>query len=128
MKSDFLVLIVDDDEASRELYSRYFEHSGLRCCEARNGQEAIVRALERHPDVIVMDVVMPGMTGIQTARALKRDAETRQMPIIAVTAYDLAPRDRRQFEACLLKPCLPEDLLARVLRAACPAAPGACTV
>jgi CheY-like chemotaxis protein len=111
----FLVLVVDDDRDSRELYSRGLALYGFRVEEVRDGFEALERARSAKPDVIVMDLALPGMDGCETTRRLKMEPLTRDIPVIAVTgqsafggAADLARRAGcRLF---LTKPVLPEDL------------------
>lgn len=113
-----LVLLVDDNEDSREIYDMYFRYKGVRALTARNGDEAIALARERRPDVIVMDLTMPGMDGWQASRLLKRMPETRDLPIIALTGHAFRGSENAARDAgCdryMIKPCLPDELLAAV--------------
>jgi two-component system, cell cycle response regulator DivK len=115
-----LILVVDDYADNREMYSAYLKFQGLEVVEAANGAEALERAFERPPDLVVMDLSLPGVDGWQATRALKADARTKSIPVIAVTGHALAGAPEHAAEAgCdgfLTKPCLPEDLLREIRR------------
>jgi CheY-like chemotaxis protein len=112
------LLVVDDIDDTRELYARYFRHYGYRVTEATDGYEALQRAREALPDVIVMDLVIPGIDGWETTRRLRRGYETSTIPIIALTAYAF-PKEREEAltagcKSFLSKPCSPIALEAEV--------------
>jgi two-component system, cell cycle response regulator DivK len=113
-----LVLVVDDIEDSRALYVEYFRLSGVRAEEAADGAEAIMKARELRPTVIVMDMAMPGLDGFVATRMLKQDAETRDICIVALTGHCESHFRDRALDAgvdlFLTKPCLPMDLLVKV--------------
>jgi two-component system cell cycle response regulator DivK len=115
-----LILVVDDYADNREMYSAYLRFQGLDVVEAANGAEALERAFERPPDLVVMDLSLPGVDGWQATRTLKADARTKNIPVIAVTGHALAGAPEQAAEAgCdgfLTKPCLPEDLLQEIQR------------
>jgi two-component system cell cycle response regulator DivK len=115
-----LVLIVEDYEDAREMYAEYLKFSGFRVAEARNGLEAINKARDLHPDVILMDLALPGMDGWEATRRLKGDERTRLIPIIAVTGHALSGHSdtarRAGCDAFVSKPCLPDALVAEVRR------------
>jgi CheY-like chemotaxis protein len=115
-----LILVVDDYADNREMYSAYLRFQGLDVVEAANGTEALEHAFERRPDLVVMDLSLPGVDGWQATRILKADARTKDIPVIAVTGHALAGAPERAAEAgCdgfLTKPCLPEDLLREIQR------------
>lgn len=115
-----LILVVDDYADNREMYSAYLRFQGLDVVEAANGTEALEHAFERHPDLVVMDLSLPGVDGWQATRMLKADVRTKDIPVIAVTGHALAGAPERAAEAgCdgfLTKPCLPEDLLREIQR------------
>jgi len=115
-----LILIVDDNADSRRLYALYFETAGFRVDEAGQGFQGIDKAFKLSPDVILMDLIMPGLDGWETIRLLKGRARTRTIPIIALTGDtredDLKLAKNAGCNALLLKPCLPEVVLAQVQR------------
>lgn len=114
------VLVVDDFEDTRFLYSEYLEFAGFRTSTAENGAEAITKARAEHPDVIAMDLSMPDMDGWEATRRLKADAATRGICIIALTGHaEAAFVESAKKAGCdhfLAKPCLPEDLMREVIR------------
>lgn len=80
------ILIVEDHLDSRELLRIQIEHLGYDVIEARSGEEGIEKALAESPDLIIMDIWLPGMNGIEAARALKQRPKTSGIPIIAHSA------------------------------------------
>jgi two-component system, cell cycle response regulator DivK len=112
-----VVLLVDDLEDQRELYGEYLEFAGYEVALARDGYEAIDLALRRHPDVIIMDLAMPGLDGFETTQRLKLLEATRAIPIIALTAHGALPREWALSAGCaayLKKPCYPHDLALEI--------------
>jgi two-component system, cell cycle response regulator DivK len=114
------VLIVDDAWDAREMYALYFRSVGYDAITADDGQSAIDATTRLKPDVIVMDLAMPGMSGITASRHLKNDPGTRKIPIILLTGHGARAIQEGALEsgvdAFLTKPCLPEDLEAHVQR------------
>jgi twitching motility two-component system response regulator PilH len=84
-----LILIVDDSPTEVHVMQKALEKSGFRTAVANDGQEGIRLAREMHPDLIFMDIVMPGMNGYQATRALANDPDTRRIPIVMVTSKNL---------------------------------------
>ncbi|MGB2706144.1 MAG: response regulator [Candidatus Omnitrophota bacterium] len=82
------LLIVDDEKEFRVLLKDIFEARGFICLTAGDGREAIKIAKNERPSVIIMDLIMPKMDGIETHNALKSDRNTKSIPIIAYTAQD----------------------------------------
>lgn len=80
------VLVVDDDPALIEYLSQVFEEQGFAVCEARNGPEAVAAARSLLPDLITMDIMMPGMDGHQVIDRLRAMPETRDIPILVISA------------------------------------------
>ena len=115
-----LVLVVDDFLDAREMYAQYFEFSGFRVAEASNGAEAVQMALELTPQVILMDLSMPGMDGWEATRRLKADRRTRDIPVIALTGHALTGfSESAKLAGCdafVTKPCLPDTLVEEVRR------------
>ena len=115
-----LVLVVEDYEDARELYAEYLAFAGFRVEQASDGQEALDKAHQLIPDLILMDLSMPGMDGWEATRRLKRDHKTKHIPIIALTGHVLAGHSESARSAgCdsfLAKPCLPDAMVAEVRR------------
>jgi two-component system, cell cycle response regulator DivK len=113
-----VVLLVDDYPDAREMYAEYLEFSGFDIVQAGNGVEAIERALDRHPDVILMDLSLPVMDGWEATRRLKADDRTKQIPVLAVTGHALSgvSNDAKKAgcDGFITKPCLPEDLVTEI--------------
>ncbi len=82
------VLIVDDSEVQLYALRKVLEKEGHNVFSADNGQEGIDLAVKEKPDLILMDVVMPEMSGFQATRKLHRKAETKDIPIVFVTTKD----------------------------------------
>lgn len=115
-----LVLIVDDYPDNREMYSSFLSFSGLQVEEAANGREALAKAFALLPDLVVMDLSLPGVDGWQATRELKADPRTKHIPVVALTGHALAgTSDTALAAGCdlfLTKPCLPQDLLEEIRR------------
>jgi CheY-like chemotaxis protein len=115
-----LVLVVEDYQDAREMYTAYLQFSGFDVAEAGNGLEAIEKAQELLPDIVLMDLALPRMDGWEATRRLKSDARTRHIPIVALTGHALAGYAEGAREAgCdafVTKPCLPDALVAEIKR------------
>lgn len=115
-----LILVVDDYQDAREMYSEYLQYSGFRVAEARNGNEALQQAFALKPDLILMDLSLPGMDGWEATRRLKADPSTQHIPIVALTGHALAGASegarRAGCDSFVTKPCLPDDLVVEVRR------------
>jgi two-component system, cell cycle response regulator DivK len=113
-----LILVAEDFEDARDLYREYLEFSGFTVETVTNGKDAIARAVELQPDLILMDASMPILDGWQATRMLKENPITRHIPVVALTAH--AFDDARQqaktvgCDAFITKPCLPNDLVDQV--------------
>jgi len=112
------VLLVDDYPDAREMYTEYLEFSGFEVVEAGNGMEALQRAAETAPDIILMDLSLPVMDGWEATRRLKADKRTASIPVVALTGHALAGisegAKRAGCDAFITKPCLPEDLVKEI--------------
>ena len=84
------VLLVEDNEDNRIVYSTILRHFGYKVTEALNGEEGISKARSEHPDLILMDISIPIIDGWEATQVLKHDPQTRGIPIIALTAHALA--------------------------------------
>ena len=115
-----LVLIADDTRDARELYGLYLSHVGFAVHLVADGLEAVDAAMKLKPDVIVMDLSMPLLDGIEATRRLKSNRSTRSIPVILLTGYFHKAIAGGALEGgvnvFLTKPCLPEDLEAHVRR------------
>jgi CheY-like chemotaxis protein len=115
-----LVLVVEDYQDAREMYAAYLSFSGYRVAEATNGVEAIEKAVELQPDIILMDLALPRMDGWEATRRLKLDERTRRIPIVALTGHALAGHaEGARLAGCdsfVTKPCLPDALVAEIQR------------
>lgn len=109
------VLLVEDDHAGRRLYAEWLTQAGFSVDQAHNGLQALERAFESVPDIVVTDLNIPGIDGFELTRRLKLDPRTRTVPVVAVTGYAAFQADpgraiRAGCDAVLEKPCSPEDL------------------
>lgn len=113
-----VVLVVDDFGAARELYSRVLSSSGFRVAEASSGTEALEMGLSMSPELIVLDLGLPGIDGLELIGRFRDDARTRGARILVVTGAGYADGERKARQAgCdeyLVKPCVPERLLSIV--------------
>ena len=82
-----VILVVDDMPEIREMLSRFLEDCGYRVITAEGGREAVSAALSEGPDLILMDIYMPGGDGLTAAQQIHTDRRTRSVPIIAISAY-----------------------------------------
>ena len=120
-----IILVADDTEDIRLMLKQRLELRGHRVVEAADGRQAVAVATSERPDVILMDLSMPVMDGIEAAKYLRAQPETSRMPIIAVTAHCSDPAwHRRAVDAgcveCVGKPVdfnNLDRLIARFLRA-----------
>jgi CheY-like chemotaxis protein len=115
-----LVLIVDDLSDQRELYAAFLRYLGYRVEQAASGVEGIAKAVEAQPDVVIMDLAMPGLDGFEATRVLKAISITKRIPVVALTAHgDHLPGEWATLAGCdayLRKPVLPADLAAEIDR------------
>jgi DNA-binding response OmpR family regulator len=112
------VLVVDDDPVILKLLEVNFEMEGFQVVRAADGAEGLERAREVRPDIVVLDVMMPRMTGYEVAKALREDDGTAHIPIIFVTARaqssDVEKGMELGVEDYVTKPFDPLDLIDRV--------------
>lgn len=122
------VLIVDDEAAIREMIAVALEMAGYRCLEAATAQEAHELTVDHRPDLILLDWMLPGTSGVELARRLKRNETTAEIPIIMLTAKAEEDNKIQGLEVgaddYITKPFSPKELVARlkaVLRRTTPA-------
>jgi CheY-like chemotaxis protein len=94
-----LVLIAEDHEVLLDLLEGFLQSQGYRTATARNGLQVMEQARALSPDIILMDIQMPGMDGIEAARRLRQDEVTAGIPIIAITALAMTGDKERILES-----------------------------
>lgn len=98
-----LVLVVDDDPQAVELFAVYLDHWNFRVLRAGGGAEGLALARAEHPDLIVLDLMMPEMSGFDVVEHLKEDPVTAAIPILIVTAKSLTTEDRETLNGHVLR-------------------------
>ncbi|MEZ5284604.1 MAG: response regulator [Vicinamibacterales bacterium] len=114
------VLVVDDYPDALQVWSLYLRSAGFEVLTAADGRDALAQIGSHHPDLVVLDLELPGLSGFQVARQLREQPETRTLPLIAATGYSYTKQldQARQagFDAILVKPCDPDTLVAEIRR------------
>ncbi len=125
------ILIVEDERAIREMVGLALKQAGYECMEASNAHEAQEKIRAEKPDLVLLDWMLPGVSGVDYARRLRRDKETQQLPIIMLTARTDEPDMIKGLESgaddYIKKPFSTRELIARIkvlLRRAAPPAEG----
>ncbi|MCM8564366.1 response regulator [Thauera linaloolentis] len=112
------ILVVDDSPTERLALQELLSRQGYQVLTAESGEQAVARSKADKPDLILMDVVMPGMNGYQATRTISRDDSTRNIPIILCTSKgqetDKIWGMRQGAYAYLVKPVDHDELLARI--------------
>jgi len=112
------VLYVEDNEFNRKIVRQLLSRTSYRLVEANDGEAGVAAARAQQPDLILMDVQLPKMSGLDATRVLKSDASTAHIPIIVITSFALSGDDRKAMDAgassYLAKPYSPRDLLALI--------------
>ena len=93
------VLIVEDDSDWRRLLSMIVQRSGYHAISATNGREAVALAVLKNPDLILMDLGLPEMTGDEATAQIKGDPRTKGIPVVVQTAFGSGPNSKRALEA-----------------------------
>jgi CheY-like chemotaxis protein len=114
------ILIVDDYPDALDVWGLYLRAVGFRVLTAADGYSAFAEAVREKPDVIVMDLELPGKSGYEVARELKARPDTRTIPLIAATGYSHAKQldlaRTSGFDSIIVKPCEPESLVSEIRR------------
>jgi twitching motility two-component system response regulator PilH len=112
------ILVVDDSATERFFFAELLSKNGYQVVTAENGAEAVTKAKSEKPDLILMDVVMPGQNGFQVTRTISRDPDTAHIPVIICTSknqetdrYWGMKQGARDY---LVKPVDPKDLLMKI--------------
>ena len=112
------ILVVDDSPVERLALQEVLGRNGYQVLTAENGEQAIARSRSDHPDLILMDVVMPGMNGFQATRQIARGEETKHIPVIICTSKsqesDKVWGLRQGARDYLVKPIKPADLIEKI--------------
>jgi two-component system cell cycle response regulator DivK len=112
------VLVVEDQEDNRQILRDLLTSADFEVIEAVDGEAGLVAAANHRPDLILMDIQLPGLDGYEATRRIKADAALRAIPVIAVTSYGLAgDADKALAAGCdayISKPYSPRQLLAKV--------------
>jgi len=112
------VLLVEDDLDGRRLCARRLTRAGFNVQEAHNGLQALERAFEARPDVVVTDLRIPGIDGFELTRRLKKDPRTCDVPVVAITGYSLFASDPGRAERAGCDAVLPKPYVGEALEAA----------
>ena len=112
------ILYVEDNEMNRQIVRDLLKRTTYRLIEAHDGEAGVAAALEKLPDLILMDVQLPKISGLEATRRLRAEAATAKTPIIAITSFALSGDDKKAMEAgttaYLAKPYSPRDLLGLI--------------
>jgi CheY-like chemotaxis protein len=94
-----LILVVEDNEKNLKLVRDILQYEGFDVMEARSAEDGVALATERLPDLVLMDIQLPGMDGVEALRRLRRSSATASMPVVAVTAMAMKDDRTRLLEA-----------------------------
>ena len=112
------ILIVDDYVDALEAWRLFLRAAGFEVYTAADGVTALAEAVERRPDLIVMDLELPRMSGLDVAKALRQREDTRHIPLIVATGYShaqtLAESQDVIVDAVIVKPCDPDKLVSEI--------------
>jgi two-component system cell cycle response regulator DivK len=112
------IMVIEDQEDNRRILRDLLTSAGYEVIEAVTGEEGVAAAETHRPELILMDIQLPGLDGYEAARRIKADSALRHIPIIAVTSYALSGDNVKALEAgCdayVTKPFSPRALLARI--------------
>ena len=112
------ILYVEDNEANRKIVRLLLMNTAYALIEANDGEAGVLKALEARPDLILMDVQLPKISGLEATRRLRAHVATANTPIIVITSFALSGDDRKAKEAgataYIAKPYSPRELLALI--------------
>ena len=116
-----LILIVEDNEKNRKLARDILQVKGYRTIEAETAETGLEMAPKENPDLVLMDIQLPGMNGIQALKKLRESEATRAIPVLAFTA-SVMPQDRREimdagFDGFVAKPVNLKEFIAAIAKA-----------
>jgi two-component system cell cycle response regulator DivK len=112
------ILYVEDNEMNRQIVRDLLKRTAYALVEAHDGEAGVAKALEIRPDLILMDIQLPKISGLDATRQIRAEASTANIPIIAITSFALSGDDVKAKEAgataYLAKPYSPRDLLGLI--------------
>ena len=112
------ILVVDDHEDNRRILRDLLRSAGYEIVEATTGEDGVAAAKARVPDLILMDIQLPGIDGYEATRRIKADEALRRIPLIVVTSYALSGDDAKALaagaDAYVAKPFSPRAMLAKI--------------
>jgi|CXWL01.1.fsa_nt_gi two-component system cell cycle response regulator DivK len=112
------ILVADDEADNRAIMADVLAASGYRVCQACDGAQAVELALRERPDLILLDMAMPGVSGWEAVGRIKAMPQTRDIPVFAFTAFALAGDELKAKEAgCdgyVSKPCVPKEVVEKI--------------
>jgi len=114
------ILFIEDEPDQIRMISLRLQRNGYEVISSMNGEEGLQRAVKENPDLILVDVIMPGIDGFEVCRRLRADSATKHIPIISTTAAGVDDIDYQCREAgadeCIRKPYYSTDLLVKIKR------------
>ena len=112
------ILVIEDHEDNRRILRDLLTNAGYEVIEVATGEEGVVSAETNRPDLILMDIQLPGLDGYEATRRIKANPALQHIPVIAVTSYGMSGDDAKAFEAgChayVAKPFSPQKLLTKI--------------
>ena len=120
MRDGYRILVVEDNELNLKLVRDVLTYAGYDVVEARTGEQGVALATERPPDLVLMDLQLPGIDGAEALRQMRSSPRTQTVPVVAVTAYAMKEDRERAFssgfDGYLDKPISARELPAQVHR------------
>ena len=111
------ILVVDDSATDRLYLTEILQAAGYEVSTAESGDECLIKVKENMPDLVVMDVIMPGLNGFQATRALSKNADTAHIPVIMCTGKEVTDRAwalKQGAKECVIKPANAIELVSKI--------------
>src|SRR5687767_5969616 len=112
------ILVIEDEATQVLLLESRLRSNGFEVLRAMSGEEGLQKALTEKPDLVLLDVILPGITGLEVSQRLRENADTKDIPVVLVTASQMKDLEQRSkifgVTTCLTKPYAFADLLAKV--------------